>query len=375
MIPRQHKAVAILLAFFMMIPGARAGHYLNEYWSIGDYVREHPDQNALMRDFGAAVAAAAVPVPEALRTKTTKQPVRITIVYPGLQASDYWRRSVASFRARLDDLGIAYTIASTFTRPGKEISKQTEAIAEALKNNPDYLVFTLDAKQHQYLIGQIIRQGKTRLILQNITTPLRALEGRQPFLYVGFDHASGAKMLAQEYIRRTGGKARFALLYGTRGYVSTVRGGAFLEALKPYPDMRMVSAYYVDFNREKARKAALEIIAETPDIDFIHAASTDIALGVIDALKETGKLGKIMVNGWGGGSAELEALRKGELDFTVMRMNDDNGVAMAEAIKLDLLGRGEKVPLIYSGAFRLIRKDTPAAKISDYMHYAFRYSR
>ncbi len=375
MIPRQQSAVAILLAFFMMIPGARAGHYLNEYWSIGDYVREHPGQNALMRDFSAAVAAAALPVPETLRTKTTKQPIRIAVVYPGLQASDYWRRSVASFRARLDDLGIAYTITSTFTRPGKEISRQTEAIAGALKNDPDYLVFTLDAKQHQYLIGQIIRQGKTRLILQNITTPLRALDGRHPFLYVGFDHATGAKLLAQEYIRRTGGKARFALLYGTRGYVSTVRGGAFLEALEPYPDMRMVSAYYVDFNREKARKAALEIIAETPDIDFIHAASTDIALGVIDALKETGKLGKIMVNGWGGGSAELEALRKGELDFTVMRMNDDNGVAMAEAIKLDLLGKGEKVPLIYSGTFRLIRKDTPAAKISDYMRYAFRYSR
>ena len=373
--PQRWIFVAALLAFFSTIPAARAGHYLTDYWSIDAFLREHPGQSRLMHDFSAIVAGEAVAVPEKIRTRTKNNPLRIAIVYPGLQASDYWRRSVASFTARLDELGIAHSIQSTFTRPGKDIEKQTRAIAKALQKNPDYLIFTLDARQHQYLIGQIIRQGKTKLILQNITTPLRALKDRQPFLYVGFDHAIGARLLAQEYIHRTGGKARFALLYGTRGYVSTVRGGAFLEALASRPGMRMVSAYYVDFNREKARRAALEIVSETPDIDFIYAASTDIALGVIDALRETGMLGRIMVNGWGGGSDELAALKAGELDFTVMRMNDDNGVAMAEAIRLDLLDKGGRVPQIYSGTFELIRKDTPPEHISDYVQYAFRYSR
>ena len=43
-----------------------------------------------------------------------------------------------------------------------------------------------------------------------------------------------------------------------------------------------------------------------------------------------------LINGWGGGSAELEAIERGDLDVTVMRMNDDTGIAMAEAIKWDL---------------------------------------
>ncbi len=93
------------------------------------------------------------------------------------------------------------------------------------------------------------------------------------------------------------------------------------------------------------------------DIKFIYACSTDIALGVIEVLKQRNLLGKIEVNGWGGGgNSELEAIEKGELDITVMRMNDDNGVAMAEAIKLDLENKSSLVPTIYSGDFAVLKK-------------------
>ncbi|MCO4789370.1 ABC transporter substrate-binding protein, partial [Vibrio cholerae] len=72
------------------------------------------------------------------------------------------------------------------------------------------------------------------------------------------------------------------------------------------------------------------------------------------------------------GSAELEALAKGELDVTVMRMNDDTGVAMAEAIKWDL--EGKAVPLVYSGDFEVVTKQDSAARISELKARAFRYS-
>lgn len=49
-------------------------------------------------------------------------------------------------------------------------------------------------------------------------------------------------------------------------------------------------------------------------LDFIYACSTDIAFGVVDALRDLGKE-QVVVNGWGGGDAELEALKAGELDL------------------------------------------------------------
>lgn len=99
--------------------------------------------------------------------------------------------------------------------------------------------------------------------------------------------------------------------------------------------------------------------------------STDVALGAVDALKELGR-DDVMINGWGGGSAELEALSKGELDVTVMRMNDDTGIAMAEAIKWDL--EGKPVPTVYSGDFEVVTKSDSPERIEALRKRAFRYS-
>ncbi len=58
-----------------------------------------------------------------------------------------------------------------------------------------------------------------------------------------------------------------------------------------------------------------------------------------------------------------------------MRMNDDNGVAMAEAIALDLQGRSGDVPLVFSGAFELVTADHDRSRIEALKRRAFRYSR
>lgn len=307
---------------------------------------------------------------------TLKQdrPLKIYMVYPGNQVSDYWRRSKISFEARLKELGISYKLIDHFTKPSVEISKQAYSLLEALQNDTDYLIFTLDASKHLKLVSFILQQKKPKLILQNITTPLKQLEPQQPFLYDGFDHTIGAKYLADEYIRQVGKKGKYAVFYGSVGYVSSMRGDYFIEYISKKSDLELVQSYYIGFNKQKAREATFDLLLNHQDIDFIYACSTDIALGIIDALKEKKLLGKIKVNGWGGGSAELDSIQKNEMDFTVMRMNDDNGVAMAEAIKLDFLGKSNEVPLIYSGEFRLIKKGIHPQELFLLKSRAFRYS-
>ncbi|OQY59595.1 MAG: hypothetical protein B6245_05820 [Desulfobacteraceae bacterium 4572_88] len=80
------------------------------------------------------------------------------------------------------------------------------------------------------------------------------------------------------------------------------------------------------------------------------------------------------MNGWGGGGPELEAIVGNELDVTLMRMNDDNGVAMAEAIRLDIEGKGDAVPTIFSGDFVLVEKGICQKKLNQLKSKAFRYS-
>lgn len=305
-----------------------------------------------------------------------ERPVRILVVYPGLQVSDYWRRSIASFQRRMDEIGIDYRIESHMTLPGDDIDAQGQAIREAMAiAPPDFLVFTLDVARHRGMIERIESGGVTKVILQNITTPLAGLDDNQPFLYVGFDHEEGARLLARRFIEMFPDGAQYAILYGTRGLVSVQRGEPFLQDMNAAGNMTLAASYYVDFNRERARVATLNLLDLSPDIDFIYACSTDIAHGAVDALKERGLLGQVVVNGWGGGSSELEAIAAGELDFTAMRMNDDNGVAMAEAIALSLAGTPrERMPQIFAGEFRLVDRAMTPEAVSALSAYAFRYS-
>lgn len=342
----------------------------SEYFTITEYHRRHPGQAAIRKAFAGIVSQGGVPASPAAR----KNRVTIAVIYPGQQVSDYWRRSTGAFKARLDEIGLRYRIREFFTKPAVDYRSQEQMIRKSLAMNPDYLVFTLDINRHRRMIQRLITRKSPKVILQNITTPLKAWEGKQPFLYVGFDHAAGARKLAGYYLDKTEGRGRYALLYFSRGYVSVMRGDTFAESLRPYPALRQVAAYYTDGNREKAKQAVLDILISEPDIRFIYTCATDVALGAIDALKQSSGTGHIMVNGWGGGSSELEAVMAGEMDVTVMRINDDNGVAMAEAIRLDLEGRTAEVPQIYSGEFALVEKGIRPSELNRLKQKAFRYS-
>lgn len=338
------------------------------YWTYTEYMSLHPEQRQKAATFSAMVRADAVP------EQGFKKTVKVAVVYPGKQVSDYWWRSVSSLEARLREHNLPYEIYPNFTEPGVDVRLQEKQIAQALEIDPDYLIFTLDAFRHRSIIERIMARGRPKLILQNITTPVRAWGDQQPFLYVGFDHALGSSLLSAKFVKTFPPKTQYAMFYGTQGYVSAMRGGTFQVESEMYGQAQVVDSFYLGFNRGKSKQAALKTLQKHKNLPYIFACSTDIALGIIDAAKELGRLGDLVVNGWGGGEAELQAILKGELDFTVMRMNDDNGVAMADAISLDQNGKSGLVPTIYSGDMILIEKGMEAHYLQELRNRAFRYS-
>lgn len=368
----RHYAFTTLLALILFSNSsgiANADHFDHDYWRLPQFLEAHPEQIALTESFERRVRAPGVPL-----KIEQHYPIHVFIVYPGLQQSDYWRRSVVSFTSRLDELGVRYQITERFTKPGTDLRLQGTLIQEVIRTSPDYLIFTLDALRHRGMIDQVHNIGKTKIILQNITTPLRAFDGRQPFLYVGFDHLFGTRILADEFKRRFPEGARYAVLFGPKGYVSQMRGDTFIDEMVHHKGMDLRASYYVNFDRVRAEKATRDLLSKEPDLDFIYACSTDIALGAIDAIEALGRQGDVLVNGWGGGSNELDALRNGSLAFSVMRMNDDNGVAMAEAISLDLQQMAEAVPTVYSGDIVQVDQAMTEKDLQALKTRAFRYS-
>lgn len=365
-----HNTLIFLLMVGVMLTSTKARAFDQglPFMAVKEYLQAHPEQKQLMTSFEALVHDVAVP-PKSLSQK----PVKIAFVYPGLQRSDYWRRSIISFRKRMDELGIRYVLNEYFSKPAEQDKLQESQVYEALATDPDYLVFTLDVFTHKLLVERLLTRERPKLILQNITTPLREWEGRQPFMYVGFDHSHGSGLLAEYYVREVPQQGRYVLLFYPQGYVSTMRGDTFREFIAGSSSIKLQTGVYTNGSEEQSYEIAKGML-KTLDVNFVYASATDIALGTIRAIKELGLQDSIMVNGWGGGGAELDAIMAGDLDVTVMRMNDDNGVAMAEAISLDLQGRSAEVPTIFSGEMVLVEKGIDRESLSKLVNRAFRYS-
>jgi autoinducer 2-binding protein LuxP len=336
-----------------------------DYWRYDEFYQRHPEQRPWLVELSAAVRGPAVPIAPGLQ----RRPLRIAVVYPALQVSDYWPDNERALQQRLNQLGIAYQLEARYTEPNTQLVEQVNQIRELLDWEPDYLLYTLDSPRQRSLIERLIQNSDTRLILQNITTPLKAWDGRQPFLYVGFDHAEGARLLARHFTRRFPQGADYGVLFRSQGLVSQLRGVTYIQAVADNHHLR--SSYYTDSSRAGGRQAALAMLREHPELDYIYACSTDVALGVVDALAELGRT-DLVVNGWGGSPAEIEQLRLGGLQVVLMRMNDDNAIAIAEAIKRDL--QGKPLPLVYASDFILLDDGMSIDEIRIYEALARRYS-
>ncbi|MBK1690887.1 substrate-binding domain-containing protein [Ectothiorhodospira mobilis] len=369
-----HTMAQVLLATLLAGAGGLAVAQVPAgYWSIGDYLERHPEQAALTEAFTRRVRGPARPLAE--RGDGSRQRVQVAVIYPGLQSSGYWRRNLLAFRERARELGLDLDLQVFFTGPDSgDVQLQADQLREVLGQDPDYLVYTLDTDLHRELIDRILARGDgPGLILQNITTPVRAWDGRQPLLYVGFDHVQGSRILAA-HLRDVLPGGDLVILYGTDGYVSRARGGAFIKALEG-SGLRIREGYVTDFLAPVVRRATRDALARYPELKAVIACATDMALVAAGWVEEAvPPQRRVLVTGWGGGSEELAALEAGRLAATVMRMNDDAGVAMAEAIALDVAGKGGQVPTVYAGDMVLVTRQTPAQVLRGLEARAFRYS-
>lgn len=339
------------------------------YITIDKYLDDHQEQKLLMKSFSDIVSSYAIPIGFHMNRN-----VKIAAVYPGIQKSNYWRDSVTSMEKRLDELGIRYETARFFSKPSGDFRLQVKQFADAIKAGSDYITISVDNENMKRLVSTVLAKKKPKIFIQNLTTPTKEWQSNPPYMYVGFDHVEGAKIIADQYSKIFPKGASYILLYGPKGTVSSLRGGGF-ESYALAKGFTPAAKFYTDFDADKAYNAVNDALKRFPNISFIYACSTDIAIGASRALEELGLLNKVIVNGWGGTLKELNLIKQNKLDFTVMRMNDDNGVAIAEAIKLDLINNADMAPQIFSGEFVTVTKEMTNEAIDSLIERALRYSK
>ncbi|WP_419875445.1 sugar ABC transporter substrate-binding protein [Candidatus Pristimantibacillus sp. PTI5] len=140
---------------------------------------------------------------------------------------------------------------------------------------------------------------------------------------IGYNnHYQSGYIVGKYAAEKLNGKGNILLVWGLPGHWSTSRKNGFLEAIKPYPDMKIVGEQRGDYVRDKGMQAAENLLQAHPDVDLIYGENEEMAQGATQAVEARGlKLWDgtdgIITIGADGLKSGYESIRKGKLTATV----------------------------------------------------------
>ncbi len=342
-----------------------AGIADRDYWVPGE-VNAEGKLEALQE----VVGAEAVPF-----SGTLDNPIQIALIYPSADTSDFWARNYLAMTKRLEQLGIAYETTEFASRQIEHSLQATYASqVEQDADLYDYVIFgpselAIQADNIDKLSGN---DGFATYVWA-FHTPLKDLEN-QPDAWFDFSSAAGALTMCDYMLGRLGNDITMAMNRGIPGITDNQRSGDFKACVEEKGNWTTVYEHYGEYQREGGFDGTSLIMQAYPEATIIHNANTAMAMGSVEAQVSMGKEKDIFSTGWGGTGLELDAIRRGELDATPMRMGDDVGAATAEAIKADLEDRADELPLVFLGRITVAHDQMDAAEIDALEQEAFRFS-
>jgi ribose transport system substrate-binding protein len=182
--------------------------------------------------------------------------------------------------------------------------------------------------------------------------------------YVGNVQRDNGVRVAKWFIdnRPEGGKVAiiegqagvFAAVQRTDGFKSTISEGGKFDVVASVPG---------NWDRQTSYDAATNILQQHPDLVGFYCNNDGMALGVVEAVKSAGLLGKVAVFGTDGISDAYTSIKAGELTGTVDSFPILTGeVAMETALRLVA---GQAIPRVVSTPQALITKDNLAKYQGD----------
>ncbi len=306
---------------------------------------------------------------------TLDKPVQIALIYPSADVSDFWARNYLAMTKRLDELGIKYETTEFASRQIEHSLQATYATQVAQDADLyDYVIFGPSelATQADNIDKLAATEGFDTYVWA-FHTPLKYLEN-QPEAWFDFSSAAGALTMCDYMLERLGKDVTYALNRGIPGITDNQRSGDFMECVKEKGNWSAIYEHYGEYQREGGFDGTNLILQAYPEAKIIHNANTAMAMGSVEAQVAAGVEKDIFSTGWGGTGLELDAIRRGELDATPMRMGDDVGAATAEAIKADLEGRNDELPFVFLGRITIAHDQMSAEELDALQKEAFRFS-
>jgi ribose transport system substrate-binding protein len=261
----------------------------------------------------------------------------------------FWRATADGMEQGAKGLGVHIDVQAA-QNENDQLGQLSIARSMLAKHYAALLLSPLSSSNLQPIFDE--SQGTNTLLL-NVSDSL--VPGTAHF--VGNTQSEIGVRAAKYFISKNPDGGEFALLQGQAGsYASNERCGAFRKTLaQAGPNYKLVADVPANWDRELAYNTGRTILQQHPDLKGVYAANDGMALGVVEAVKSVGALGKVAVIGTDGETEALKSIKAGELTATIDSFPELNGQISVEVA--DRLLGGQKIPRVVSTGQTLITQE------------------
>lgn len=302
-----------------------------------------------------AAEATAAPAPAA-----AAKPY-IPVISKGFQ-HQFWQAVKAGSEQAAKDLNVDIT----FEGPESEaqVDKQYEMIQAALAKNPAALCLAaVDSKAMIPLLEEAKAKGIPVIGFDS------GVDSDIPLSTATTDNIAAAGLAADKMAELIGGSGKVAVLvHDQTSRTGIDRRDGFLNRMKEkYPDIEIVNVDYGAGDHLKSTDIAKAIIQANPDLKGYFGANEGSIIGVLNAVKELGKEGKIVVIGYDSGKQQLDAIMSGAEAGAITQNPVGIGYKCVEAAVKAI--NGETLPkIIDTGFFWFDKTNIDSAEIKPLLY-------
>ena len=162
--------------------------------------------------------------------------------------------------------------------------------------------------------------------------------------FIATDSVAAARELGEWVVEQTGGTAQIGIIQGQLGTTPEIdRDTGFNQALEDQPGMEVVGMQASNmWMQDEGFSIAQDMLLRHPDITVFFGRADALALGAAQAVQVANLDHDVLVVGFDGDFAGLEAVRDGVLDATMTQQTQLMGRMAFEAAVA--LINGEEVP-------------------------------
>jgi ribose transport system substrate-binding protein len=228
----------------------------------------------------------------------------------------------------------------------------------------DYSCYIVNPISGTNLVQGLARLAVAKKTIVNIDSPVDTAAAKAanatPATYIGTDNEQAGELAGQEMVKLVP-SGKVAVIGGIAGDVtSAARVDGFTKGIGS--SLTLVQTVAANWDRQEALTQAGNVLRAHPDLTGFYVANDDMGLGVVRAVANAGKTGKVRVISTDGIKDALSSIQAGQLDATVAQYPYTIGQMGVEACQA--AAAGKTLPSTVKAPVELVTKADAAKALA-----------